>query len=69
MLKSFFLLKDDLLGNILNHIYQKKSILFLLLKKKELPYFSDEKTGLYYPNAFNMQRYSESLLAVQITIN
>lgn len=45
-LKSFFLLKDDLLGNILNSIYQKKSILFLLLKKKDLPYFSDEKTGL-----------------------
>ena len=44
-LKSFFLL-NDLLGNILSCIYQKKNILFLLLKKKELPYFNDEKTAL-----------------------
>ena len=28
-----------------------------------------KKQLLYYPNAFNMQKYSESLLAVQITIN
>ena len=34
ILKSFFLLKNDLLGNILNCIYQKNYLIFIIKEKK-----------------------------------